>query len=89
MLPGSQCHGSASLIVTNQCAWCLTVFATRRKATHHVFRAVLGSGQCSADGTSWRHQVIVPLQLRCVLCGYEARELAHLPDSPRGPLGLG
>eukprot|EP00974_Lingulodinium_polyedra_P086179 8345583-Lingulodinium_polyedra.AAC.1 len=49
-------HLPSMLVITNQCPWCMSTFASAAGARAHVRRAVQ-SGRCLADRAAWSHAV--------------------------------
>jgi len=66
-----------SLTVTNQCPWCMSTFANRLTAQHHVDTA-FRNARCLVDHSPYGHEVIPPDSLECPECEVEHETLAEL-----------
>eukprot|EP00971_Amphidinium_carterae_P132751 2629331-Amphidinium_carterae.1 len=64
----------SSLVLTNQCPWCCTVFSSRTSACHHVIGAFL-SGTCRTDRSYIVPPVAIPHDICCALCGVQCSTL--------------
>eukprot|EP00969_Alexandrium_andersonii_P204365 9031229-Alexandrium_andersonii.AAC.1 len=64
----------ASLVVTNQCIFCKSAFASRASAQQHT-RYAFVRGYCMADMAFLPRPVVVPPQLQCPECGEECENL--------------
>ena len=84
----------SSLVISNQCPWCLSTFATRRIAADHATRATEGHGICFVNHSAWVHDIIAPAdeKLECPCCDFKAQNLAtfqlHVRQHHPGPVAV-
>ena len=78
----------ASFVMTNQCPWCASVFASRAPAMQHV-RGAFASGTCSPDWGFLQTEVIDFDSVQCLLCEecFEGAEACSHPSSWPRPGG--
>jgi hypothetical protein len=74
-------HGQRSAYslatVTNQCPYCMTIFASHQSARQHLEFAIQ-RGRCVADRNLTCRKVMEPPSLECPFCDFEAHELVAL-----------
>ena len=74
-------HNFASIldraVVTNQCFWCLSTFASKTVAQEHMRRA-LRHHRCITDQSRIPYSAVVPDEIVCPLCPHDFTELEDL-----------
>ena len=66
-----------SLTVTNQCPWCMSTFANRLTAQHHV-ESAFRNARCLVDHSPHGHEVVEPESVECPECDPGAGEYETL-----------
>ena len=69
---------TTSLVLTNQCPFCMSSFVNRAAAISHVKSTTRPGGKCLVDHSPWQHDVIVPSRLVCPVCDVAFAVLEHL-----------
>ena len=67
----------SAMTVTNQCCYCMTVFADRATTIRHMWRACEDGQGCRPEMNKWRYEITIPEALSCVLCGVLAPNPTH------------
>lgn len=68
-----------SLVITNQCPFCMSTFSSQQVATTHVRNAISeqGSGTCRVDRAHWLWPAREPRSLQCPACTLTVATLAE------------